>query len=70
MKHWKISVVLAMASICAAALAITTAVAARRAPPGTCGEYSYSLDGTCVDTRNQKSGKTFADEILAKQWKP
>jgi hypothetical protein len=70
MKHWKIFVVLAMASICAAALAITTAFAALRAPPGTCGEYRYSQDGTCVDARNQKSGKNLADEILVKQWKP
>ena len=37
---------------------------------GICSEeFMYRNEGKCVDARN-KSGKSFAAEILSKAWKP
>jgi hypothetical protein len=60
-----IGLVLAGLSITAVA-----ALAASKAPAGQCGEYKYWHEGKCLDARNAPSGKTWADEMLAKKWGP
>jgi len=47
-----------------------TAMAGPRGDAGECGEYRYWHEGQCSDARDKKSGKTWSEEILAKQWKP
>jgi hypothetical protein len=64
-KRW-IMMVLALAGIGASGF-----VAAQpRGAPGECGQYMYWDDGHCVDARDRKSTKSWADETLAKHWKP
>jgi hypothetical protein len=38
----------------------------------TCGvsKYHDEKSGKCVDARDRPSGKTWADELLAKKWGP
>jgi hypothetical protein len=36
--------------------------------PGACGEHRFWRNGQCVDARNNPSGKTWSDEMLAKKW--
>jgi hypothetical protein len=49
-------------------LAATAGLAA--AENGTCGMFKYHAPhtGKCVDARDKPSGKTWADEMLAKKW--
>jgi hypothetical protein len=54
----------------AAAAAGTVAIAGPKAEPGECGQYLYWHDGECTDARDKKSTKSWADEMLAKHWKP
>src|SRR5262245_14778198 len=37
---------------------------------GECGGVKYWHEGECMDARDRKSGKTWQQEILEKQWKP
>ena len=63
-------------AVLAFAVSATTAVAANgrngnggpRA--GECGGYKYWEDGECLDARQKKSGKSWQQESLGKQWKP
>ena len=60
------------------ALTVLTAFAAVAAPmngnggrrAGDCGGFKYWHEGECMDARDKKSGKTWQQEILEKQWKP
>jgi hypothetical protein len=65
-KRWSMAL-LALAGIVAA----TGIVAAQpRRAPGECGENKYWDEGRCVDARDRKGTKTWAEEMLAKHWKP
>lgn len=65
-KRWSM-MLLALAGIAAA----TGIVAAQpRGAPGECGQYMYWEDGHCIDARDKKGTKSWADEMLAKHWKP
>ena len=64
----------------ALALTVLTAFAAVAVPrngngnggpsAGECGGVKYWHGGECMDARDRKSGKTWQQEILEKQWKP
>jgi hypothetical protein len=58
---------LALAALGAVA---ATALAGPRGDAGDCGVYKYWQDGHCTDAREKGSGKSWADEMLAKHWKP
>jgi hypothetical protein len=50
--------------------AIAAATAGPRGEAGECGAYKYWHEGHCTDARDKGSGKSWADEMLAKHWKP
>lgn len=54
-----------------ATIALATASMAA-AQDETCGAYKYHDEhtGRCVDARDKPSGKTWAEEMLAKKWAP
>jgi hypothetical protein len=67
--QYKLSMLAALALTALGAIA-AVAVAGPRGEPGECGTYKYWRDGECTDARDRKSTKTWADEMLAKHWKP
>ena len=62
---------LALLSAVGATFELATATMAP-AQDETCGAYKYHDEhtGKCVDARDKPSGKTWADEMLAKKWAP
>ena len=62
---------LAQLSVVSTLIIVTTAAIAV-AENGTCGAYKYHDEhtGRCVDARGKPSGKTWAEEMLAKKWGP
>jgi len=66
--QFKLRLLVALAA--AAAAAGTVAFAGPKGEPGECGQYMYWQNGGCTDARDKGSGKSWADEMLAKHWKP
>jgi hypothetical protein len=65
-KRW-LATLLTLAGV---AVATSIVAAQPRRAPGECGENMYWDEGRCVDARDKKGEKTWADEMLAKHWKP
>jgi hypothetical protein len=74
LEHWrrrmqyKVRLLVILAATAAAT--VSAAIAGPKTEPGECGKYMYWQEGECTDARDRKSTKSWADEMLAKQWKP
>jgi len=61
---------LAILVFAAIAAATGIVVAQPRGAAGECGEFRYWHDGECTDARDKQAANTWAEEMLAKHWKP